>query len=69
MRYRLQNLFRADVYYAKIELMSLLRNRKDAAKVMTDFLSQSLPEISKCLPARRAAPRPVPTTSRTEQSS
>ena len=51
VRYRLQNLFLSDVYYSKIELMTMMKNREDAAKVMADFLQQALPEIRKCLPA------------------
>ena len=50
VRFRLQNLFNDRSYYAKVELMTLLRNREDSAKVMTDFLSQVYPEIKKCLP-------------------
>lgn len=54
VRFRLQNLFKADVYYAKIELMTLLQRRADAAKVMTDFLQNAMPDIRACLPARTA---------------
>ena len=62
VRYRLQDLTRADVYYAKIELMSLWRNRNEAAKIMEDFLKDAMPEIRKCLPAREVAAEPGPTT-------
>jgi hypothetical protein len=51
VRFRLQNLFLSDVYYAKIEMMTMLKNHEDAAKVMADFLQQALPDIRKCLPA------------------
>lgn len=50
VRMRLQNLMKADCYYSKVELMSLIPNRDDAAKIMTDFLTASYPEIKKCLP-------------------
>ena len=60
VRYQLQDLRRADVYYAKVELMSLLRSRIDAEKVMVDFLSEALPEIRKCLPARPSSSRSGP---------
>jgi len=68
VRYRLQNLFRSDVYYAKIEMMTMLKNREDAAKVMVDFLQQSLPEIRKCLPAadEKGVPASQPTTQSVE---
>lgn len=59
VRYRLQNLFLSDVYYSKIEMMTMLKNREDAAKVMADFLQQSLPEIRKCLPAADAEKVPA----------
>lgn len=61
VRIRLQDLRRADVYYAKIELMSLLRMRQDAEKVMVDFLSQAMPEIRRCLPARPGDVAALPT--------
>jgi hypothetical protein len=54
VRFSLQNLFKADVYYAKIELMTLLQRRADAAKVMVDFLQNAMPEIRACLPAKSA---------------
>lgn len=50
VRGKLQNLMRADVYYAKIELMTLIHNREESARVLSDFLSQALPEVQKCLP-------------------
>ncbi len=52
VRVRLQDLTRADVYYAKVELMSLWRNRNEAEAIMKDFLKEALPEIRRCLPAR-----------------
>jgi len=59
VRRSLQNLFRSDVYYSKIELMTMMKNREDAARVMQDFLQQALPEIRKCLPASEAASEPA----------
>lgn len=53
VRFSLQNLFKSDVYYAKIELMMTnIRHKEDVARVMTDFLKEAMPEIRKCLPAR-----------------
>lgn len=66
VRYRLQDLTRADVYYAKIELMSLWRNRNEAAKIMEEFLTDAMPEIRKCLPARSVAAATGPTTAKSE---
>lgn len=67
VRYRLQDLTRADVYYAKIELMSLWRNRTEAAEIMRKFLIEAMPEIRKCLPARSAVAATSPTTGPSEQ--
>jgi hypothetical protein len=58
VRARLQNLFNANVYYAKVELMVTnlkgikkdARTPTDAEKVMQDFMREALPEIKKCLP-------------------
>lgn len=67
VRIRLQDLTKADVYYAKIEVMSLLRSRGDAEKVMSDFIAQALPEVRKCLPARAGAAGAAPTSRSVEQ--
>lgn len=61
VRFRLQNLFNAKVYYAKVELMSLLRNRTDAEKVMKDFVVSAMPEVRKCLPASNQTDAPAGT--------
>lgn len=50
VRVRLQNLFVPKAYYAKVELMSLVQNREEASRTMSDFLSYAFPEIQKCLP-------------------
>lgn len=50
VRASLQNLFEKYGYYAKIELMTVLDNREEAAGVMDDFLSFALPEVEKVLP-------------------
>ncbi len=65
VRYLLQDLRKSDVYYAKIELMmTYIKNRDDAARVMTDFLTQAMPEIRKCLPANgvKQVEQTTPTT-------
>ncbi len=50
VRRSLQNLFRKHGYYAKVELMTIIRDGNRSAAVMTDFLRSALPEIEKCLP-------------------
>ena len=51
VRFSLQNLFRADVYYAKVELMQTkIASRSECEKTMTDFLSHALPHVRQCLP-------------------
>lgn len=66
VRFRLQNLLKADIYYAKIELMmTYTKDRKEVEKVMTDFLANAMPEVRKCLPLREGAAKvaaPEPTT-------
>ena len=51
VRRRLQNLFNRQGYYAKVEVMSLLRDREEAASTMRDFLAVAMPEVQKRLPA------------------
>lgn len=50
VRRSLQNLFQRYGYYSKIEMMSLLRDREESARVMGDFLASALPPIEKSLP-------------------
>lgn len=50
VRRRLQNLFNRQGYYAKVELMTLLQDREEAARTMQDFLGYSLDEVQRCLP-------------------
>ena len=51
VRRRLQNLLNRQGYYAKVELMSLSRDREESASTMRDFLAGAMPEIQKRLPA------------------
>ncbi len=50
VRLKLQNLRERHAYYAKVEVMTLVNNQAKSAKVLTDFLTNALPEIYKCLP-------------------
>jgi hypothetical protein len=50
VRQKLANLFIKKGYYAKIECMTTIDQPRDSARVMTDFLTNALPEIQKCLP-------------------
>jgi hypothetical protein len=57
VRLRLQNLFERHGYYAKVEVMTLLSDRAESARVMTDFLSAAMPEVRKSLPDWAAVKR------------
>lgn len=50
VRRRLQNLLEKYGYYAKVELLTLVRDREVSASVMKDFLSSGLPQIEQLLP-------------------
>jgi hypothetical protein len=50
VRASLQNLRERYGYYAKVELMTLLRDKDKVAPVMRGFLTYAMPEIEKCLP-------------------
>ncbi|MGB7159456.1 MAG: exosortase-associated EpsI family protein [Tepidisphaeraceae bacterium] len=50
VRIRLQNLLERHGYYAKVEVMTLIDDHDESARVMTDFLSSALPEVRKSLP-------------------
>jgi hypothetical protein len=50
VRASLQNLRERYGYYAKVELMTLLRDKEKVAPVMHGFLNYAMPEIEKCLP-------------------
>jgi hypothetical protein len=50
VRASLQNLRERYGYYAKVELMTLMRDKEKVAPVMRGFLVHALPEIEKCLP-------------------
>jgi hypothetical protein len=50
VRLRLQKLTERYGYYAKVELMSLVKDRDEARVIMQDFLGAALPELSKSFP-------------------
>jgi hypothetical protein len=50
VRRKLANLMERKGYYAKIECMTTIDNSAESAKVLSDFLSNALPEIHKCMP-------------------
>ncbi len=50
VRRSLQNLFEKHGYYAKIELMTMVKDRAASAETMADFLTYAKPEIDNCLP-------------------
>lgn len=50
VRKSLQNLRQRYGYYAKVELLMVMNDREQSAKVMNDFLTHALPEIEKSLP-------------------
>jgi uncharacterized protein DUF3485 len=50
VRVQLQDLRQRYGYYAKIELMTVMRNADESAKMMNDFLTSALPQIEQCLP-------------------
>jgi len=50
VRRRLQNLAERYGYYAKVEVMTLLKDQDQSRKVMTEFLASAVPEVEKCLP-------------------
>jgi hypothetical protein len=50
VRASLQNLRERYGYYAKVELMTLMRDKEKVAPVMRGFLVHAMPEIEKCLP-------------------
>jgi hypothetical protein len=50
VRHELADLFQKKGYYAKIEVMTTIDNKEESARVMTDFLTNALPEVQKCMP-------------------
>ena len=50
VRLALQNLFERYGYYAKVEVMTLIKDQTVSARVMQDFLSNAMPEVRKSLP-------------------
>jgi hypothetical protein len=57
VRLHLQNLFERYGYYSKVEVMTLINDRAESARVMTDFLSAAMPEVRKSLPDWEAVQR------------
>jgi hypothetical protein len=50
VRILLQDLRQRYAYYSKIELLTVMRDADESAKVMNDFLVSALPEVERCLP-------------------
>ncbi|MBC8107860.1 MAG: exosortase-associated EpsI family protein [Anaerolineae bacterium] len=50
VRMRLQNLAERHAYYAKIEVMTEMRDRAVSDQTLADFLTNALPEVENCLP-------------------
>ncbi|CAN5398201.1 hypothetical protein BH09PLA1_BH09PLA1_36760 [soil metagenome] len=50
VRMRLQNLAERHAYYAKIEVMTEMRDRAKSDATLADFLANALPEVETCLP-------------------
>jgi hypothetical protein len=50
VRQKLADLWEKKAYYAKIETMTTIENARESERVMTDFLTNALPEIHKCMP-------------------
>jgi hypothetical protein len=67
VRLHLQNLFERHGYYAKVEVMTLIPDHAESARVMTDFLNGAMPEVRKSLPdweaVKRGAAAPVASAS------
>ena len=57
VRLALQNLFERHGYYAKVEVMTLIKDPAASARVMQDFLSNVMPEVRKSLPDWEAVKR------------
>jgi hypothetical protein len=50
VRARLQDLSERHAYYAKIEVMTEMRDRARSDATLADFLTSALPEVENCLP-------------------
>ena len=50
VRKRLQDLFKRHGYYAKVELMTQIKDADKCQVVMADFLRSALPQVERCLP-------------------
>src|SRR2546430_6441580 len=48
VRVLLQDLTQRYAYYSKIEVMMQMNKPDEAAKVMNDFLTSTLPEVERC---------------------
>lgn len=53
VRLELQKLSQRENYYAKVELMTLVKDREQSIKLMKAFLNEALPEVERCLPDYR----------------
>ncbi len=50
VRERLQDLRATHGFYSKIELMTVVPDRDQCARVMADFLASAVPQLAKCYP-------------------
>jgi hypothetical protein len=50
VRRRLQDLSERHAYYAKVEVMTEMRDRAKSDQTIADFLTSALPEVEQCLP-------------------
>jgi hypothetical protein len=50
VRARLQDLSERHAYYAKVEVMTEMRDRAKSDQTIADFLTSALPEVEQCLP-------------------
>jgi hypothetical protein len=53
VRFHLQALTQRANYFAKIELMNLVKDHDQSVAMMKDFLNVALPEVERCLPDYR----------------
>jgi len=50
VRQTLENLQYKHAFYSKVELMSIIPDHDECAKVMSSFLTSAMPEVEKCYP-------------------
>jgi hypothetical protein len=68
VRLRLQDLRQRYGYYAKIEMMTVMNDADESARIMNDYLTSALPEIEKCLPDWKKVTQPQAKTSQATSS-